>query len=107
MLSPLTTFCSTTSMVIPVRRTSWIFSKTSSTTLGLAPKVVDEEKLGPGHQTARDGQHLLFAAGESTRELLHALAQPREEHHLLFERLLHSGPSPWRVCSERKVFAHG
>lgn len=41
--------------------------------------LVQQEQLGPGHEGAADGQHLLFATGQGAAGLLAALGQDGEE----------------------------
>ena len=42
-------------------------------------RLVQQENFRTGHQAARDGQHLLFAAAQSARDLRHAFLQTREQ----------------------------
>src|SRR3954468_12354248 len=41
-------------------------------------RLVEEQQLGLAHERARDGQHLLLAARERSRDLVPALAQARK-----------------------------
>ena len=49
-------------------------------------QLVDHEQLGPGHERAAEGEHLLLAAGEVAGHLARALLEDREER---------PRPRPW------------
>ena len=48
-------------------------------------KVRRQQEPGPGHQSAGDGDHLLFAAGKSPGQLFHTFSQAGEQGELLFQ----------------------
>ena len=69
-------------------------------------RLVEEQHLRLRHQRARDGQHLLLAAGERSGVLLDALLQHREEREdPLVLRLLDLVLA--QVGAELEVVAHG
>src|ERR1700738_3690167 len=75
-------FCSAISTVAPVPRSCRSNSPMRCTTIGARPSLgSSSSKSAAGlvaHQRARDGQHLLFAAGEPARDTVSQRLQQRE-----------------------------
>src|SRR3954469_12888424 len=70
-------------------------------------RFVQQEELRPCHQPARDGEHLLLAAGEESRALMQTLAQARKalEHRIDVpgERAFPSKRAEFQVVQHREL----
>src|SRR5215510_2432522 len=95
-------FCSTRRMDMPCSRLMRpMISKMSLTSLG------EKHHLGPGHEGAADGEHLLLASGQRARALLGPAPEDGEvviDHLEVAADPLHVLP---RVRAHLEVLAHG
>ena len=68
--------------------------------------LVEDEKLGVGHQGTADGEHLLFTARKGPRRLPPALFEQGEQPQYISEILLHVSAPALAIGPHLQIFHH-